>query len=528
MIRAAIFIWAIFCSLSLLAKDYMIADFGAVPDAEQLSTASIQAAIDSCGNQGGGRVVVERGRYTTGTLFMRSRVELHLAHGARIVASTDTTKHINLFGKNLLKKGLIHAENVSNIAITGFGTIDGSGKEPVFLIGGTDPGRTYALFLKGCRNVTVKDVTLTNPSFWTFRIYDCETVFVRGIHIYSHSNLNNDGIDIDGRDIVVSDCIIDATDDGICLKSENPLSPCENIAITNCVVASNCNAIKFGTPGQGGFRNIAISNCVIKTPSENDLFGYGAYMIPGITARRTNNSGISMECVDGGVMEKITIDNIVMENVNTPLFIRFGRRNKTPRYTKDIIISNIIANSTSLMTSSITGLDGSPAENIAVSNVIFNIEGGGLIDDVQRIVPEAERSYPENRSFGSSLPAYGFFLRHVKDISLSNIRFNVCFADHRPAVWIEDGQQVRIDKVTSNKHDTQQPYILCRDVRGLLISGFTSAVSVPLFMRAEKVACSDLKLLYNDFSAVSKIFETATGVTSDCITSEFNLIKKSK
>lgn len=182
------------------------------------------------------------------------------------------------------------------------------------------------------------------------RISDCDHVQIRGITIRSTSYFNNDGIDLDGRNITVSDCIIDCIDDAICLKSYYKERPCENIAISNCIVSSNCNAIKLGTASRGGFKNIAISNCVIKRPEQNDYFDYKKYTIPGVTANYTNNSGIALEMVDGGTMEQIVINNITMFNTLTPIFIRYGQRHSPLVGTmKGIVISNITATSNSLM-----------------------------------------------------------------------------------------------------------------------------------------------------------------------------------
>ena len=510
------------------AKDYLITDYGAVGDNVTLNTASIQKAIDECSGNGGGRVVVPHGTFLSGTLFLRSYVDLYLEHNAVILANPNPNDFPNIYERNINKTGLIHAENIEDASVTGFGTLNGNGSHPVFLTGGgQDPGRTYVIYLKNCKNIKVQDVYLRNPSFWTFRIYGCEDVFVRGIRIYSHANFNNDGIDIDGRNITVSDCLIDSTDDGICLKSENPAAPCENVTITNCVIASNCNAIKFGTASHSGFRNITISNCVIKTPEENDFFNYAGYTIPGVISKIANNSGIALEMVDGGIFEKVSITNITMDNVHTPVFIRLGNRRGKPQFMRDIIISNIIANSTSLMTSSITGIPGYLVENVKISNIIFNCPGGGLKEHVERTVPESERAYPENRMFGANLPSYGFYVRHAKNISLENVYFNVGYKDERPAVWFENVHSACINQIESNVHPLSQPFVWLRNVSDITVSGFKSSYKIPLFLRLEGKNSSDVKLLFNDFSNVSKIYEKDKDLKTNAVIESYNL-KSSK
>lgn len=513
-------------ALSSSAKDYLITEFGAVGDSATLNTGAIQRAIDQCSADGGGCVVVPHGVFITGTIFLRSNVDLHLEHNSMLLGSPNTADYPDIFKKNENKKGLVHAEGIANASVTGFGVINGNGNHPVFLIGGVDAGRTYDLFLKNCKNIKVQDVVLRNPSFWTFRIFDCEDVFVRGVHIYSHANFNNDGIDIDGRNIVVSDCIVEATDDAICLKSDDSGRVCENVAITNCIVTSNCNAIKFGTASRSGFKNIAISNCVIKTPAENDFFNYSKYAVPGVTAGIANNSGIALEMVDGGIFEKVSITNITMNDVFTPIFIRFSSRGKNPVYMKDIVISDIIANSQSLMTSSITGIPGHLVENIKISNVIFNCSGGGYEEYVRQTVPESEKAYPENRMMGLSLPAYGFYIRHARNITLDNIRFNVEYKDQRPALWLEDAHNVRLSCIESNVHASQEPYVWMRDVSDINFSGFKADYEIPLFLRLEGKSSNNVKLLFNDFSTVKKIFEQEKEVDKTAVVAQYNLKKK--
>jgi len=513
---------------SVAAKDYLITDFGATGDGKTLNTISIQKAIDRCSADGGGRVVIPHGIFVTGTVFLKSYVDLHFDTNATLLASPNTADFPGIFKKNNEKKGVVQAEGIENAAITGFGTIDGNGSNPTFLIGGTDPGRTFNLFLKDCKNIKVQDIILRNPSFWTFRIYNCDVVFVHGVRVYSHSNFNNDGMDVDGRNIVISDCMIEATDDGLCLKSDDPDHLCENITVTNCVIASNCNAIKLGTASQSGFRNITISNCVIKTPDENDFFNYAKFVAPGITAPIANSSGISLEMVDGGTFEKVSITNITMNDVFTPVFIRFSNRHNKPQYMKDIIISNIIANSESLMTSSITGIPGYLVENIKISNVIFNCAGGGLVDHVVRTIPESEKAYPENRMMGSSMPSYGFYIRHAKNITLDNIRFNVGYTDQRPALWLEDAHNVRLDHIESNMHNSSEPYAWLRDVSDVVVSGFSAGYDIPLFMRLEGKNTNRVKLLFNDFSSVRKLIERSKEVDKSAVILQSNLISEKK
>lgn len=103
------------------------------------------------------------------------------------------------------------------------------------------------MFFINCEGVRVADLTMRDSAFWMQRYLGCRNVFLRGLDIYNHCNQNNDGIDVDSsRDVVISDCIVDSSDDAICLKSEGA-APAENIVISNCIIATHASGFKLGS-----------------------------------------------------------------------------------------------------------------------------------------------------------------------------------------------------------------------------------------------------------------------------------------
>lgn len=404
----------------------------------------IQKAIDNVSAAGGGTVVVPAGEFVTGPLELKSGVELHLEMGAKLLGYPDTTAyrkaHIVADGKKFKDSGLIYAYQQENIAVTGLGTIDGQGGHVAFKTK-VDPGNRPMIFLfRDCKNIVVKDVTLQNSAHWTQLYTECQGVRVSGIKVYSHCNYNNDGIDIESSDVVVTNCMFDCEDDAICLKAL-PEKLCENITVSNCVTATNCNAIKLGTASIGGWRNVSISNITVRRASE-DNFRRWQTKLTGITAPVTVISGIAVEVVDGGIAENINISNVAMTDVQTPIFIRMARRHESSRpggsHMKGITISNVTAVSESMMSSSITGVPGLYPENIYLSNIDITAPGGGTAEDGLIEVPEAEKSYPENRKLGQVLPAGGLYIRHAKNVYLSNVRFHFRKPDARPLIITED------------------------------------------------------------------------------------------
>ena len=504
------------------AIEINVMDRGAKPDSSTDNTEIIQRAIDDCGQNGGGSVIVPAGVFMSNQLLLRSGVNFLLLKNAIIRALPELN---NLTGdNNSQRNALVLGLGIENASITGEGTLDGNGCLAKFQFGDNTKGRHYVVFFYDCKKMIVNDISLVNSCFWTFRILDCNNVMVNGIRIYSHCNLNNDGIDIDGKNIIVSNCNIDCEDDAICLKSDSKTSVCENVAISNCVISTNCNAIKFGTASNMGFRNIAISNIVIKRPSENHFHEYKIQQLTGVTAETTNNVGVTLQMVDGGVMDQVSISNIVMTDVLTPFMIKFGNRRNLPQYVRNINISNIIASGKSLMTSSITGFDGHYIENVKISNVILNCSGGGTDEHAAKIIDENEKAYPDNRQFGLIMPAYGLFVRHVKNITLDNIQFNLTSQDLRHAVVVEDADNIQINRVISSEHTGKASYLKLKDVRNAMVSGFTSTKPLQTFLKLEGNS-SRIKLINNDFVGIKIITDVSGETISKQALTELNNIK---
>ena len=376
-----------FASLNSCLKTspgFNVTRFGAVGDGGKLDTEAIQSAIDACTQAGGGNVILPAGTYLSGTLMLRDNVNLHLQEGATLLGSTNLEDYPEIqsemhhYYEKIVLRSLIYGENLSHVSITGKGTIDGQGaafvvtskKKPDRYL-----NRPHIIRLYACKNVQVKDINMRNSAMWMQHYLACENLTVTGIKVYNHANQNNDMIDIDGcRNVIISDCYGDTDDDALTFKSTSEHA-CENITVTNCILSSHCNAIKCGTESTGGFKNFTISNCVIKPSADEDpIFG-----------RRNGNSGISLEIVDGGVMDGITISNISMDGPEVPIFIRLGNRARkhfpeaeTPAVGQlsNVLISQVIARNTGKTGCAITGIPGYPVKNIKLSNMILEFAGG--------------------------------------------------------------------------------------------------------------------------------------------------------
>jgi len=440
--------------LNASALDISITDCGAVGDGKAINTAQIQKAIDQVHEQGGGRVLIPAGQFVTGTLYLKSHVSLSLQGGAELLGSRSLTDYPTsnpgsgeVVARQKVPAGqvltasefiqaLLVADQAVDVGIEGPGRIDGRGQPdafPVHLAGQKELGRRPMLMrFYRCHNVHLENVSLNNPASWGVHLVACDDIHIRCVNISHRANQNNDGIDLDGcRDVFIADSNISSGDDAICLKSSFG-DPCENIFVRNCVISSGTAAFKCGTSSRAGFRNVIVSDCVM---------------------REVKMSAIKLECVDGGTLENILIQNIMMDRVEGPLFIRLGNRGaayQTPEpdgspvkvgALRNITISHIRATVTTAdkLRSGImiTGIPGHQVSGLRLENIDIHFPGMGPADKVDRAVPEDEKRYPEQFFFGS-LPAYGMFIRHAENIALNEIQFSYAGEEKRPAFVLED------------------------------------------------------------------------------------------
>lgn len=462
---------------------YSVRDYGAIGDGTANDTAAINKAVSAAAAAGGGTVYVAPGRYRTGTIQLRDNITLHIERGATILGSTDYRDYplipppIATDRLEYSRYALIAAVKAKNVSIVGGGTVNGQGYDDAFskdkskLASTTKPAgynpyldRPFGLSFIQCQAVTVRDIRIEEAAFWCQDYLDCDDVLIDGVTVESPKHgTNNDGIDVDGsRRVTISNCRINAGDDGICLKAS--YRDCENITITNCVVASTANGIKFGTASNGGFKGIAISNCAIYN---------------------TSNAGLAMESVDGGTIDGVVCSNIVMSGVGTPVFIRLGDMGRmytkgmerpAPGAARNISISNIVARTgkegdwRSWFCSSITGLPGHPVENVRLSNISFERLADAEKGPKPKTLPvnlditEAANKYPEYTMFGEVMPSNGFYARHVRGLTIENVEVRVGYTDGRPTLVLDDVSGVRVRDLHAVGGGGRGPMILGREV----------------------------------------------------------------
>ncbi len=433
-----------------------IREHGALPE-QRVNTAAIQAAIDAAG-KAGGRVFVPPGVWRTGTVWLRSGVELHLCKGAQLCGTNEPADYPAwspveaglVRSRRAGPRRMIGAADCDDVAVTGPGMIDGQGGcgGQIKEAGGAEAHPQNLQFIN-CSRITVRDVQLRNSGTWMQQYLACEQMHVHGISVWNHGNKTNDGLDVDGcRDVRISDCDIDSHDDALVFKSTGP-APCRNIVVSNCRLRSNCHGLKFGTESVGGFENIRVSNIII-SPSRKPS------PLPDHPHGRPVITGCALECVDGGTMRHVHVDGLIVEHVFAPIFIKLGNRHdrrleeaQAPEgVIEDVSISNLHARQAGPITSSITGYPGHPIRRVRLSNISMELYGGMTAAQALSEVPERSDAYPEvnmyTRGTDRQLPASALYLRHVEDITLRDVSLHLLARDARPPILADDVEGVSI------------------------------------------------------------------------------------
>lgn len=487
-----------------------VKEFGAKGDGQTLDTQAIQKAIDSANSHGGGTVFFPAGKYLSGTLFLKDHVSIYLDAGSVLLGSTNledypvTICKYRSYTDNYTERSLIHAERVQHVSILGRGIVDGQGAVFARLQTRADPAykkRPYLFRFIECKNVMVRGVTIVNSPMWVQHYLACEDVVIDGIRVNSEVAGNNDGIDIDSCDGVrIANCNIRSGDDSIVLKATSA-RPCKDVVVTNCVLSSRCNAFKLGTESNGGFENITFSNSAI---------------------HNTGNAAVTLQMVDGGRLQRVCVNNIVIKNCGTAIFVRlgnrarpflsegpggargtwkWGRKEKMIRpgigSLRGVTISNIQATGIGVTGCSISGIPNHPVEDITLDNIRLTFVGGGKADLIDRVIPEEEEAYPRFGQFGK-LPSYGIFVRHGDNIMFENVQVDYESTDQRPAFVFDDVNGLDLVHVDGAVEPATPACISMDGVSHALVTGCRPAGKMKCFVEARN--SSHVSILHNDLT----------------------------
>jgi len=341
---------------------FFITKYGAKSDGITLNTNMINSAISECSKKGGGIVVIPSGLWLTGPVELKSNVNLHLQKNALLQFTDDLNQYKLVAGNweglpQMRNQSPLGATGATNIAITGFGIIDGNGdswrmvkkdkltetqwkklvasggvlsedkktwypteksvkgsalknpgeitpdKTPEFYESVKDFLRPNLLVFTNCKKVLLEGVTFQNSPAWCLHPLMCEDLTVRNVYVKNPWYAQNgDGIDVEScKNVLIENSVFDVGDDGICIKSGRDEAgrkrgmPTENLIARNCTVYHAHGGFVIGSEMSGGARNLFVENC---TFIGTDI---------GLRFKTTRGRG--------GIVENIFINNIAMKDI---------------------------------------------------------------------------------------------------------------------------------------------------------------------------------------------------------------------
>ncbi len=470
---------------------FNVLDYGAVGDGQTLDTRAIQAAIQACHQAGGGTVYVPAGNYLTGSLFMRSHVTLHLESGATLLGSQNPADYpiVDDRWEGADQKTfapLIAGSNLANIAIVGRGTIDGRGA-PWWKLHAEKRlayPRPRLISFTHCTNVLIENITATNSPSWTINPIHCENVTVDKVTIINPPDSpNTDGINPDScRNVRIANCYVSVGDDCITLKSGTEdngrahLAPCENITITNCVMAHGHGGVVIGSEMSGSVKNVVITNCIF-TGTDRGI---------RIKSRRGR----------GGTVQDIRVTNIIMTDVLCPFTMNlyyacgvWGDKlvsdkrpglvtDGTPRF-RHIHLSHVTAHGAKLAAAFLYGLPEMPVEDVSLSDISIAMS------------PDAKAGQPEMADDIELMQRAGFFIRNVRGLRLDNVEVS---GQLGPALILADSTDIDINASSTPTPQPDAPVIRMSNVDGAFVHGCKAGAGTAVFLHVEGEATREIVL----------------------------------
>ncbi|WP_295673623.1 glycosyl hydrolase family 28 protein [uncultured Mucilaginibacter sp.] len=440
------------CGTSAQAQTFNIREYGAINDGKTVCTAAIQKAIDACYQNGGGRVYVPAGQFITGTVHLKSNVNLCLESGAVLLGSPNLQDYESYTkaGYGLNYYGILYTADAENVSISGSGAIDGNNK--VFFdfdhakkidanstrftrqkdnyrhvdtgIGDgpvvpKDRPRQMVIF-SNCKHVQLRDISLLNSPFWTLHFADCDDVSVNTIRLWSGILVPNaDGIDVTScSNVVIANSDIRSGDDAIAIVGydhhfeipgfEGIKHVSQNIIVTGCNLQSYSSGIRIGFLDQNTVRNVHVSHCNI-----------------------TNSSrGIGIFLRDEGSLENLTFSDITIETrMHTgdwwgngePIHISAVRGKESVKLgtIKNVEFNNITCKGENGIL--LYGSEESQLQDIRFNHVSMELVNSKLNDVMGGNIDLRGCMDEHQQLFSSNIP--GLLAHHITGLTLNDFKF---------------------------------------------------------------------------------------------------------
>jgi len=402
------------------SRVFEITRYGARPDGVTDSTASIRAAVAACHDAGGGQVLVPAGRFLTGPIVLKSKVNLHLADEAVLAFTREAPAYLPVVltrfeGIELMNYSpFIYAYGQHDIAITGSGTLDGQADEEhwwnwrarsnaasgarnrLFEMAAQGAPVRSRVFGEGtflrpnfiqpyhCHGVLVEGVTIVNSPMWEIHPVLCTNVTVRGVSIRSHGP-NNDGCDPEScRDVLIERCTFDTGDDCIALKSgrnedgRRLHTPIENVIIRDCDMRDGHGGVTIGSEISGGARNIFVERCRMDSPRLD-------------RALRFKNNAARGGLIERVAMRKVTVGQVAEAVVAADFYYEEGENGAFTPVLRNVDVRDVTS-AKSRYAFLLKGFARSPIADVHVSDCTFEgVAEADVVEHVRGLVLERVR-----------------------------------------------------------------------------------------------------------------------------------------
>ena len=521
------------------ARVYNVRGYGAKGDGVTLDTVAVQSAVDACHGDGGGTVLVPAGTFVIGTVELKSNVTLHIAAAGKLMGSADGRQYhavdaIPLEGDHTLGDGnwaLLFAVNARNLTIEGPGTIDGHGAQFHAAVRGSAPPsglggnhRPYHVLVYHCEDFAVRNISMLDCAYHSIRVIQSQRIHMDGVYIHNRVNGNNDGFHfISAEHVTVSNCIVKSQDDACAM-----FGSCKHMTITNSYFSTRWSVFRFG----GGFaENITVSNCLL-----HEVYG----------------CPIKFHADLGSRFENISFSNLVLQNVTGPINFSVGpgapgtrpqavdaqQRPAPERQTalpvvRNISFSNIHGTVTTdpaqLSETTLTSgynpgerhscitlncVGGSTLENISFANIRLTFGGGGTAEDAaRRDLPQFAGEY---FALGP-MPAYGFYARNARGITLQNVRFQVSTPDLRPAMILDHMEDVAISGLSVQGNTEADSVLRFIDSSQILLAASRVLTPSSTFLQIEGASNDGIIVEGGDLSKAASTVAFKNGATENSV-----------
>jgi len=415
--------------------------------------------------------------------------------------------------------GTIDGDGGGGVFFTGHGDAmgpRGPGSPPLTYTPNID--RPHLIVFDRCERVTMRDVFLTRSAYHCVRILSCTNILFDGVRIFNRVNFNNDGFHFDDcQHARIANCDIRCQDDACALFGSNQYFTIANcsfstrwsvfrfgggspnhIAVANCLIYETYGCpIKFGG---GNCSDITFDNLIMRDVT-------GPISITQGGRRRSNSTN---ETETAANRPRSAIRNISFSNIRATVV-------RAPQQQSDMPFKADVRAGETNSCITLNSVNGGIIENITFDNVHVTYSGGGT----KEMGALRDVSVNTGEYFGiSNRPAYGLYARSIKGLTLQNVRFDTVEPDLRPAVVLDGVRDAAINNLAIEGNKAAESALRFINTQDALVTGARLLTPASVFLAVEGTNNANIKVTGSDLSKAEKILTRDKNVKRKAVTVE--------